>query len=42
MARSPSHKFGQIIGELLERMLYAPLKTFADKPTAIGFLTGLL
>jgi hypothetical protein len=31
VARSPSHKFGQIIGELLERTLYAPLKTIADK-----------
>jgi hypothetical protein len=31
MAESPSHKFGQIIGDLLERMLHAPLKAIADK-----------
>jgi hypothetical protein len=31
MATSPSHKFGQIIGDMLEGMLYAPLKAVADE-----------
>lgn len=31
MARSPSHKFGQIIGDVLEAMVYGPLKAVADK-----------
>lgn len=31
MGVSPSHKFGQIIGDLLEQVLYGPLKTIADK-----------
>jgi hypothetical protein len=31
LARSPSHKFGQIIGEVLEATLYAPLKNITDK-----------
>jgi hypothetical protein len=31
VAASPSHKFGQIIGDLLEAMLYPLLKTIADK-----------
>ena len=31
MAASPSHKFGQIIGDMLEGMLHAPLKEIADQ-----------
>lgn len=31
MAQSPAHKFGQIIGDLLEAALYVPLKSVADK-----------
>src|ERR1700733_3295387 len=31
MANSPSHKFGQIIGELLEKMFQAPLTAIARK-----------
>lgn len=31
MAQSPSHKFGQIIGDLLEEMIHQPLKRVADK-----------
>lgn len=31
MARSPSHKFGQIIGEILEEMMHAPLAEIAEK-----------
>ncbi|HEV8004200.1 MAG TPA: hypothetical protein VGP63_30325 [Planctomycetaceae bacterium] len=31
MAESPSHRFGQIIGELLELMLHQPLRKVADK-----------
>lgn len=31
MAQSPSHKFGQIIGDLLEETVYVPLKAIAEK-----------
>lgn len=31
MAASPSHKFGQIVGNLLEEILYPVLKDFCDK-----------
>jgi hypothetical protein len=31
VAQSPSHKFGQIIGDLLETMMHAPLKAIAKR-----------
>ncbi len=31
MAQSPSHKFGQIIGDMLETMIYGPLKDVSTK-----------
>ena len=30
MANSPSHKFGQIIGDLLEEIMTPPLQQFCD------------
>ena len=31
MAKSPTHKFGQIIGDLLERSMELPIREFAEQ-----------
>lgn len=31
MAESPSHKFGQVIGEMLESVVWPPLEQFCEK-----------